>query len=138
MNSPEYYEIAAGYACYRPAGQVSLKEAIELVSRAIAFSRDHQIGKLLVDTTKLTGFGPPGTWARFRIARQLAFESRKLVTVVLIARAEMIDPQRFGFSVASNLGMSGEIFSSEAEAVAWLMMPKIRRDFALCRLTEKG
>ena len=41
--------------------------------------------------------------------------------VALIARPSMIDPERFGETVASNRGAVGRVFASEAEAVAWLV-----------------
>ena len=39
----------------------------------------------------------------------------------LIALPNMIDPERFGETVARNRGADARIFASEAEAVAWLI-----------------
>ena len=38
----------------------------------------------------------------------------------MVARAEMIDPQKFGVTVAENLGLITDVFTLQAEALAWL------------------
>jgi hypothetical protein len=38
----------------------------------------------------------------------------------MVARAEMIDPRKFGVTVAANRGLMSDIFTTEAEARAWL------------------
>ncbi|MDX1440414.1 MAG: hypothetical protein R3284_10985, partial [Rubricoccaceae bacterium] len=42
------------------------------------------------------------------------------VRVALLARPEMLDPERFGVTVAANLGFTADAFTSEEEALAWL------------------
>ena len=121
MNTPEYFQLAEDYACYRPVGQVSFPQAIELVSTAIEYSRDNQIRKLLVDTTELTGFHPPTTLERFELGERCAIAAKGAVKVALVARPEMLDPERFGVTVARNRGMLANAFDSESEAMEWLM-----------------
>jgi hypothetical protein len=41
----------------------------------------------------------------------------------MVARAEMIHPQKFGVLVATNRGLVSNIFTTEAEARAWLAEP---------------
>ena len=124
MNTPEHFEIAAGYACYRPVGEVSLQKAIDWVSTVITFAIDQQITKLLIDSTKLTGIEPPLAWERFRMGERFAHAARgSAIKVVLVARPEMIDPERFGMTVARNRGLLANVFTSEAEALAWLLDP---------------
>jgi hypothetical protein len=38
----------------------------------------------------------------------------------MVARPDMIDPQKFGVTVARNAGLTGEVSESEEEARAWL------------------
>jgi hypothetical protein len=38
----------------------------------------------------------------------------------MVARAEMIDPEKFGVTVAANRGLVSNIFTTELEARAWL------------------
>lgn len=124
MNTPEHFEIAEGYACYRPVGEVSLQKAIDWVSTVITFAVDQQITKLLIDSMKLTGIEPPLAWERFRMGERFAYAARgSAIKVVLVARQEMIDPERFGMTVARNRGLLANVFTSEAEALAWLLDP---------------
>jgi hypothetical protein len=41
--------------------------------------------------------------------------------LAVVARAELIDPERFGITVARNRGLSANVFTSEAEAIDWLL-----------------
>ena len=121
MNTPESFEIAEGYAIYRPIANVSLPEAISLVSQAITFAKNSQIRRLLVDSTKLTGFDSIGTVDRYKMAEEFADAGKFSVRLALVARAELIDPQRFGITVARNRGLDVDVFTSEAKALAWLL-----------------
>ena len=121
MNAPERFHIADGYAIYRPIANVSLQEAISLVSRAIIFAKNHQVRRLLVNTKKLTGFGPIGALDRYTMGEQFANAGWFSVRLAVVARAELIDPQRFGVTVARNRGLDVDVFTSEAKALAWLL-----------------
>jgi len=121
MNAPEGFQIAKDYAIYRPIGDISLEEAISLVSQAITFARDRQIGRLLVDSTKLTGFGSLGTVDRYLIGERLAHAACSSMRIAMVARAKLIDPHRFGVMVARNRGLDNDVFTSEAEVLAWLL-----------------
>jgi hypothetical protein len=125
MNAPPHFQALGSYACYRPAGQVVLSEAIELISEAIAFARDHQIEKILVDSTQLTGFAVPNTSARFWMVERFVKAAKSVVKVALLARTEMIDPDRFGVTLARNLGLQTDVFESEAEALEWLLKEQV-------------
>ena len=120
---PERFEIGEGHAIFRPEGNVSFQEGLELLSQAIVYCRENGIRRLLIDTTKLTGFGEPGTAERFSSARRLARDARAAVKVAMVARPEVLDPARFAVTVARNRGLFTNAFSSESEAWKWLMDP---------------
>ena len=40
--------------------------------------------------------------------------------VALIARPELIDPQKIGVLMYQNRGGNGDVFTNESEALAWL------------------
>src|SRR5215470_15346350 len=124
MKAPAGFRAGKAYASYRPKGRVTFQGAIDLIATAISFAREHGIGRLLVDGTKLTGFEPPGTVERFRMAVQLASAAESRVKVALLGRAELIDPDRFGVTVARNRGFLVDVFETEADALAWLLDPK--------------
>jgi hypothetical protein len=73
-----------------------------------------------VDTTALTGFPAPDTFQRFLAAVGWAESAGGRLRLSMVARAEMIDPAKFGVTVAANRGLVSNVFTTEAEALAWL------------------
>jgi hypothetical protein len=120
MSMPEHFEIPEDYAVFRPTGKVTLQCAVEMVTDAIAFAREHRIQKLLVNTLNLTGYEPPSLTARYFFVHDWARASGRRVRVALVTRPERIDPQKFGITVAANLGSIAEVFTSEEDALKWL------------------
>jgi hypothetical protein len=120
------FQIAEGYAAYRPAGEVSIEQAIELLSRAVAFARENQILRLLVNGTGLSGFEEPKLWERFLLGEQAANAAKSAVVLAMVARAEWIDRDKFGVLVARNRGLLCDVFSSETEALSWLLDPNAK------------
>jgi CheY-like chemotaxis protein len=119
MNLPEHFEIEECTVYYRPVAKVSFQEATALVSTALAVCHESGVQKLIFDATGLTGFGVPSTMQRFNFAERLARDANGIV-VAIVAPQQMIDPQRFGTTVARNRGAVVDIFSSESDARNWL------------------
>jgi CheY-like chemotaxis protein len=119
-DDPDNFVLETGYAVHRPVGYVSFDEAVELVRAAIAAARRHQVRDLLVDMRELTGFPSPDSFERFLAAVDWADEAKAGVRLAMVARAEMIHPQKLGVIVALNRGLVSNIFTSEVEARAWL------------------
>ena len=61
MDAPEQFDVMEGYCCYRLSGHGTLAEAASKVVKAIEFSREQRMGKLLIDTTNWTGHQRPAT-----------------------------------------------------------------------------
>lgn len=120
LGDPANFVLEERRGLYRPVGSVSFDEAVALVRAAIATARRNQVRHLLVNTTALTGFPSPDTFERFLAAVAWAEESSASVHLAVVARAEMIHPQKFGVRVAANRGLVANIFTSEVEACAWL------------------
>jgi len=117
---PDNFVLEEGRALYRPVGSVSFDEAVVLVRAGIAAARRNRVRNLLVNTTALTGFSSPQQFERFLAAVAWAEESMGGVHLAMVARPEMIHPQKFGVLVAANLGLVSNIFTTEVEARAWL------------------
>ena len=113
-------EVVKGVAAYRPRGDYSLVEAVELVSNAIAYCRDGGVTKLLIDVTKITGVSIPTLVDRFLMVEEWAQESGGTVAVVLVALPEYIHPEKFGVKVAAHLGLVCDVHTSEEAAWKWL------------------
>jgi len=113
MSTLRYFEVTGDHAEYRPIGQVSLSQMVQMVASALAFAREQDIRKLLVVTSGLTGFRPPFLADRFDFIQEWARASGHVVRAALVARPEMIDRQKFGVTVAANNGFTADIFASE-------------------------
>lgn len=114
-------EILEGYCRFHPRGEASLVEAVALVTTAIAFCRDQKLPKLLVNVTGLTQLSTPTLVDRYLMAEEWAREARGIVVVAMVAAPELIHPERFGVKVAADRGLRADIFTSEREAIEWLL-----------------
>lgn len=120
MSEPPDFTMAGDHAEYRPTGEMSLSQAAQMVTAAIAYARERQLRNLLVVSTGLTGFEPPNVVDRYFFVKEWARAADRFVRVAMVARPEMIDPQKFGVTVASNNAMIADVFESEEAALAWL------------------
>jgi hypothetical protein len=120
MRLLEYLEVVEGICQFRPRGECSLVEAVDLVKSAIAYCRDRRIGKLLVDGTGLVGVPMPSLVDRFLMVEEWAQEAKSMVVVVLVAHAEYIHPEKFGVRAAADFGLTLDVYSSETDALKWL------------------
>lgn len=124
MKELDGFVIEEGRGLYRPVGAVSFDEVVAMVRGAIAAAHTNQMRDLLVDTTALTGFPSPSTFQRFLAAVAWSDEAKGGVRLAMVAREEMIDPQKFGVTVAINRGLVSNIFTTEVAARAWLDAPR--------------
>jgi hypothetical protein len=126
MKAPEHFEIVESHCCYRLTGHGTLLEAADKVIEAITFSREQGMPKLLIDTTNWTGHDSPDTLERYTVAEAFTEAARAAVKLAMVVRPELMDPDKFEVTVATNRGMKGNVFDSEKEALAWLLDPNIR------------
>ncbi len=117
----EHLEVIEGICQFRPRGECSLVEAVELISRAIAYCRDQHVAKLLVNGTGLVGIPVPALVDRFLMVEEWAQKAKGMVVVVLVVHAEYIHPEKFGVKVAADFGMMSDIYTSETDALKWLL-----------------
>jgi hypothetical protein len=121
MTIATHLEITATHCRCRPPDTASIVEVVELVAQAIAYCRQQQCPRLLVDVSRLTHLAPPTMVDRFLIVEDWAREAQGMVVVAVVAPEKLIDPDRFGVKLAAHSGMKGNIFASEREATAWLL-----------------
>ena len=118
---PEYLSIDGEIARYTPTTEVALDTAVEMISRAIEYCREHDIGGLLVDARELYGFPHPSVVDRYWFIRQWAAESDGNVVMSFIQRPEMIDADQIGTTIAANAGLIANVSDSDAAALSWLL-----------------
>jgi hypothetical protein len=121
MSELQFFEVVGDHAEYRPTGQASLKQMVEMVETAIVFAREQSVRRLLVVTSGLTGFNSPSIGDRYFFLRDWGEAARAFVRVAIVPTPEMIDPRKFGVTVAANAGFDSNVFASEVDALAWLL-----------------
>jgi uncharacterized phage protein gp47/JayE len=110
-----------GYALYRATGETTLEDAVAAVTSAIAGAREQSIKNLLVDIAGLIGFEPPTHGERYLFVNEWATASQGVVRMALIVERHMIDPRKYGVSVAHSLGFAADVFITEHAALEWLL-----------------
>jgi hypothetical protein len=120
MKELHDFVIENGRGLYRPVASVSFDGLVNLVRAAIAAARKNGLRDLLVDTTALTGFSSPDKFHRFLAAVAWSDESKGGVRLAMVAKAEMIHPQKYAVTIAADLGLMSNIFTTEVKARAWL------------------
>jgi|KBSMisStaDraftv2_1062788.scaffolds.fasta_scaffold32256_7 hypothetical protein len=120
MRAMDSFEIVGSRGFYRPSAQVTFEQAVDMVANAIDGARELGLADMLANTIGLTGFTPPSVFARYSMATRWAQSGGSRLRVALVARPELIDPQKIGVLMLQNRGGSGDVFSNETEALAWL------------------
>jgi hypothetical protein len=120
MNKLENFELVGKRAFYRPVGKASFERAVDLVAEAMKLARAQGAISLLVNTHGFTGVAPPSIFARHALAVKWAESAGPQLHVAVVARPELLDPERIGVIMAQNRGITGNVFTNELEAIAWL------------------
>ena len=141
MRAMKDFEQVGSRGFYRPIARVTFERAVDLVAEAMVTARELGLADLLVNTTGLTGFTPPSVFARYAMATKWTQSAGAALRVALVARAELIDPQKIGVLILQNRGGTGDVFANEADALAWLdarLGPGQRTPSFLNRTRDEG
>ncbi len=120
METPDNFEIIGRRGFYRPQGKVSFEQAVELVAAAMRHARSQKLGSLLINSTGWTGMAAPSIFGRHQLAVRWAESAGQALHVAMVARVELLDPEKIGVVMAQNRGVSGDVFRTEAAALSWL------------------
>jgi hypothetical protein len=120
MNTIKNFEQVGRRGFFRPVGIVSFDQAVEIVAEGMRHARSLELSDLLVNTTALSGVPTPDVFARYSLASKWAESAGAAMRVAVVARPELIDPQKIGVLMAQNRGVNGDVFSTESAAIAWL------------------
>lgn len=116
----EHFEQAGTRGFYRPMARVTLERGLDLMAAATRAARDRGLKDLLINTIGFSGYDIPTVFDRYGWATRLAASAGPGLRVATVVRPEVFDPQKIGVVMAQNRGATTEIFTSEAEALAWL------------------
>ena len=120
MKMTDHLKVREGICEFRPRGESSLVEVVDLITEAIAYCRDHGIGRLLIVGDDLTGVSIPTLVDRFLMVEAWAQAARGMIVAAIVAHPEYIHPEKFGVRVAADFGLTVDVFTSEVDALKWL------------------
>lgn len=121
MDKPEFFEQVDKRAYYRPVGEVTFDQAIAMVATAMIYARENGMAELLANVRGLRApYSAVTLFDRYSMAVRWADAAGTELRVVLVTRPEMMDPEKIGLLMAQNRGVTGEVFTDESEALAWL------------------
>jgi hypothetical protein len=120
MSQKHRFEMLGDIAVFRVHGDIPFATAMQSIAQAIASARHQRIGKFLIVTLELSTMKAPSIATRHVLAREWASAAGGSMRVALVAKAEVIDPQKLGVMVARNFGAIADAFTSEADAISWL------------------
>jgi hypothetical protein len=120
MTKTHRFEMHGDIAILRLHGDAPFSAAMQSVTAAITSARRQGIGKLMIVTLELSTMKAPSIATRHVLAREWALAAGATMRAAIVAKAEMIDPQKLGVIVARNFGATANAFTTEQDAIAWL------------------
>ncbi len=121
MERPEHFEQVDKRGYYRPVGSVPFLKAVDMIANAISYARENGMTELLANVRGLNGaYSNISIFDRHAMAVRWAECAGAHVRVVVVARPEMMDHDKVGLLMAQNRGATGEVFTEESTALAWL------------------
>ena len=123
MRKLEHFELKKGYAVFRPAGEFSFDEMAHMISRAVVLCRRQKIRKLLIVSTRVSGFHPLGISERYNFVERVASDAASMVKIAHVASLEWVRSGKFDVMVAHIRGLDARNFHTESAALKWLLRP---------------
>jgi hypothetical protein len=125
MRVTDLVESKEGVLVANAAGPVSLKEAINVFTKACDVAADRGLDRILVDCLLVEG--ELSSIDRYELGRTVAEYCTSRSTnpkVATVGKPPLIDG--FAARVASNRGIVAETFSESQEAMDWLKSPGLK------------
>jgi len=119
MSIDTQIELKTNYIYLRCNGTFEQSAAIELFGNAIQTAVQEGRKAVLIDARELEG-EPPTTMERYELGASLAEFNSRGILIVVVGKEPIIDPSRFGETVAVNRGVRGRAFTDIDEAITWL------------------
>ena len=114
-------ELRAHYAQLTCHGHYEKQELLDLFDTALEYAAQSGVNAVLVDISDVEGM--PSIAERFEMGEAFAeiqLGKETIVAIAVVGREPMIDPERFGETVALNRCAVGKVFTDMVEAVSWL------------------
>ena len=119
MSIEYQVEVQEDYVCLRCKGAYDLKSAKEVFNQAYRITAQQQLNAVLIDVREIAG-NPPSTMERFDLGVLIGEHRDSGICLALVGTEPILDPRRFGETVALNRGGWGKGFTDIDEAIVWL------------------
>ena len=103
-------------------GSFKFEDLKDIFSKAFELVVEKKIDKILVDGMEVSGT-PPTMLQRYELGEyvaQLCFKYKRPFRIAVAGKIPFVDPDRFGETVARNLGVNGRVFTDLEESLLWL------------------
>jgi hypothetical protein len=124
MRRLPHFRKEKSYAAFCPVGSASFSAVAGQMSQVVVHCRRERIKRLLIDSTGLSGFLPPGIAERFDLVERIASDSASLVKIAHVASPEWVRSEKFYLMVAKNRRLDIKNFYSASTALKWLLKSK--------------
>ncbi len=114
-------ELKSQYAQLSCHGDFEKQALLDLLDEALDYAAQNGVTAVLVDIRNVEGL--PSTAERFEMGEAFAeiqLGKETIIAVAIVGREPLIDPERFGETVALNRCAVGKVFTDMVEAVNWL------------------
>ena len=114
-------ELKAQYAQLTCYGVYDKQALLDVLDQALDYAVQNGVTAVLVDICDVEG--APSTAERFEMGEAFAeiqLGKDTIIAIAIVGREPMIDPERFGETVALNRCAVGKVFTDMVEAVNWL------------------
>ena len=113
---PDYISLNCSGTCS------SVSELNSVFQRAVALARDHRRRKILILANEVTGeLTTQDRYVGASFLTEQVFRAPEWISAIaVVGQPPLIDPARFGETVARNRGINGRVFTDVDEAVGWI------------------
>jgi len=104
-------------------GEFDLADSKRIIETAIDSALEQKVPRILIDARSVTG--KPTTMQRFEFANHVVTlyrqrERARFIRIAVVGFKPLIDPNRFGETVAVNRGVPLRVTTNITEAIEWL------------------
>lgn len=122
MTTTDTLEVRSNHIYFYPANRQNLNDYIPLIKQIIALSAQSNTYALLANVSAVAQ-KPPTTGAVFSFLVSLMTFWNRQIRVAVVDSFGWLQLDSFPLTVAMNRGMQVVLFSSEEEALHWLVPP---------------
>jgi len=115
-------EIHKSYVHMLCWGSFNFEALKDIFGKAFELAVEKELNKILVDGMEVLGTSPT-MLERYDLGEyvaQLCFKYKRPFQIAVAGKVPFVDPDRFGETVARNLGVNGRVFTDLEESLLWL------------------